>query len=47
MSKTIMIVEDEQFYHDLYEIILESTDYRVIHAYHGNDALTKLKTDKT
>ena len=46
MSKTLLIVEDDQFCHDLYEAILESTDYRVIHAYHGNDALAKLETNK-
>ncbi len=46
MKKTIMIVEDEQFFHDLYEAMLEDTDYRIIHAYDGDDALSKLEEEK-
>ena len=43
MSKTIMIVEDDQSFHDLYDAILEDTDYGVIRAYDGDDALEKLE----
>lgn len=46
MCKTIMIVEDEQAFHVLYEEILEDTDYMIIHAYDGNDALAKLEKEK-
>ena len=33
-----MIVEDEQRYHDLYTLMLEGTDYEIIHAYDGDEA---------
>ncbi len=46
MSKTIMIVEDEQNFHDLYSEILEDTDFRLIHAYDGDEALAKLEEEK-
>jgi CheY-like chemotaxis protein len=46
MSKTIMIVEDEQPFHDLYAEMLEDTDYRIIHAYDGDEALSKLEENK-
>ncbi len=46
MSKTIMIVEDEQNFHDLYTAILEDTNYRLIHAYDGDEALAKLEENK-
>lgn len=42
MSKTIMIVEDEKHFHDLYSLMLEDTDYEIIQAYDGDDALSKL-----
>lgn len=42
MVKTIMIVEDEQRYHDLYTLMLEGTDYEIIHAYDGDDAFQRL-----
>ncbi len=29
MGKTIMIVEDEQAFHDLYTMMLEDTDYEM------------------
>ncbi len=45
-SKTVMIVEDDKSFHDLYESILEDTDYRIIHAYDGNEALEKLEEEK-
>ncbi|MHC4182117.1 MAG: response regulator [Planctomycetota bacterium] len=46
MGKTIMIVEDEQSFHDLYTAMLEDMDYRIIHAYDGDDALSKLEEKK-
>jgi len=43
MEKTLMIVEDDQSFHDLYDSILEDSCYTVIHAYDGDDALAKLE----
>ena len=43
MVKTIMIVEDEQSYHDLYTTMLEDTDYEIIRAYDGDEALERLE----
>lgn len=43
MVKTIMIVEDEQSYHDLYTTMLEDTDYGIIRAYDGDEAMEKLE----
>ncbi|HJO48154.1 MAG TPA: response regulator, partial [Candidatus Scalindua sp.] len=42
MSKTVMIVEDEHAFHELYEKMLEDTNYELIRAYDGNEALSKL-----
>ncbi len=46
MGKTIMIVEDDQIFHDLYTEMLEDTDYRLIHVYDGDDALLELEKEK-
>ena len=46
MSKSIMIVEDDQIFHDIYAEMLEDTDYRLIHAYDGDEALSKLGQEK-
>ncbi len=46
MSKTIMIVDDDQSFHDLYTAMLEDSDYGIIHAYDGNDAWIKLEEEK-
>ncbi len=46
MSKTIMIVEDDQSFHDLYTAMLEDTDYGIIRAYDGDDAWAKLEDKK-
>ncbi len=46
MSKTIMIVEDEQSFQDLYTMMLEDTDYEIVRAYDGDDALSKLDEEK-
>ncbi len=45
MKKTIMIVEDEQHFHDLYAVMLEDTDYRIISAYDGDEAIRKLEEE--
>ncbi len=41
-----MIVDDEQHFHDLYEVMLEGTGCKIIHAYDGDDALSKLEEKK-
>ena len=46
MGKTIMVIDDEQVFHDLYAEMLEDTDYRLIHVYDGDEALLKLEKDK-
>lgn len=46
MGKTIMIVEDEQAFHDLYTMMLEDTGYEIIRAYDGDEALSKLEERK-
>ena len=46
MNKTIMIVDDEQSCHDLYEMMLRNTDYEIISVYDGVEALTKLDEKK-
>jgi CheY-like chemotaxis protein len=46
MGKTIMIVEDEQAFHDLYTMMLEDTDYEIVRAYDGDEALAKLEEKK-
>ncbi len=38
-----MIVEGEQLFHSLYEVMLEDTGYEIIRAYDGNEALSKLE----
>ncbi len=39
MSKSIMIVEDDQIFHDIYSEMLEDTDYRIISVYDGDDTV--------
>ncbi len=46
MSKTIMIVDDDQVFHDLYTEMLEDTEYRLIHVYDGDDALLELEKER-
>ena len=46
MSKTIMIVEDERFFHTLYKIMLKNTGYGIIHTYDGGEAMEKLQEKK-
>ncbi len=42
-SKTIMIVEDDQGFQDIFAVMLEGTGHKIISAYDGNDALDKLE----
>ena len=46
LIKTILIVEDEQNFHDLYEVMLEGTGCEIIRAYDGYEALEKLTEKK-
>ncbi len=46
LIKTILIVEDEQNFHDLYELMLDGTGYEIIRAYDGYEALEKLTEKK-
>ncbi len=43
MNKTIMIVEDERPIQELYARVLEETDYEIIRAYDGGEALVELE----
>ena len=46
MSKRIMIVEDDQSFHDLYTELLEDTDYKIICTYDGDEAMERLEEGK-
>ncbi|MDR4497763.1 MAG: response regulator [Candidatus Scalindua sp.] len=46
MTKTIMIVDDEKYFHDLYKTMLKDTDYKLIHTYDGYEAMEKLEEVK-
>jgi len=46
MSKTIMIVDDDLSFHDLYKQMLEDTDYGIIPACDGDQALMKIFEEK-
>ncbi len=46
MNKTIMIVDDEQRFHDTYTAMLEDTEYEVISVYDGDEALSKMEEEK-
>ncbi len=37
-----MIVEDLHAFHELYETMLEDTNYELVHTYDGSEALSKL-----
>ena len=43
MGKSIMIVEDNETFQNLYAEMLEDTDYEIIRAYDGDEALEKLE----
>ncbi|GJQ50068.1 hypothetical protein KsCSTR_02850 [Candidatus Kuenenia stuttgartiensis] len=46
MSKKILIVEDEQEFFFFYEMMLEDTDYTIVHALDGKQALEMIETEK-
>ncbi len=46
MGKNIMVVDDDQVFHDLYTEMLEDTDYRLTHVYDGDEALLALEEEK-
>ncbi len=46
MSKKIMIVEDDQSFHDLYMDLLEGTEYEIISTYDGDEAMERLDEGK-
>ncbi len=46
MNRTIMIVDSEQSFHELYASMLEGTGYEIIHAYDGEEALSMLERKK-
>ena len=46
MAKTIMIIDDDQVFHDLYSEMLEDTNYKLLHAYDGDEALLQLEQEK-
>jgi CheY-like chemotaxis protein len=46
MCKTIMIIDNEQSFHELYSVMLEGTGYEIIRAYHGGEAMFKLERKK-
>jgi CheY-like chemotaxis protein len=43
MNKTVMIVDDEQHFHNTYTEMLEDSGYEVISVYDGDEALLKLE----
>ncbi len=46
MNKTIMIVEDEKDFHEIYAMMLEGRDYKLIYAYDGEEAMPMLEDKK-
>jgi CheY-like chemotaxis protein len=46
MRKKIMIVEDDQSFHDLYMDLLEDTGYEIICTYDGDEAMERLDEGK-
>lgn len=46
MIKTIMIVEDNKHFHDLYQAMLKDTEYKYVHTYDGYEAMDKLVETK-
>ncbi len=46
MNKTVMIVDDNQRFHDTYKAMLENSDYEVISVCNEEEALSKLKEKK-
>ncbi|MGR3310114.1 MAG: response regulator [Candidatus Brocadiales bacterium] len=46
MSKTILIIEDEQAFQDLYAVMLEGANYNIIRAYDADEAMARLGEQK-
>ncbi len=46
MNKTIMIVEDEKDFQEIYAMMLEGRDYKLIYAYDGEEAMPILEDKK-
>ncbi len=46
MSKKIMIIEDDQSFHNLYIELLDGTDYQITSVYDGGEAMEKLEEGK-
>ncbi len=46
MNKTIMIVEDDPFFHKVYKEMLKDTNYELVHTYDGSEALAILQEKK-
>lgn len=46
MNKTILIVEDEKAFQDLYTVMFEGTNYSIIRAYDADQAMTRLEEQK-
>ncbi len=44
--ETIMIVDDDQYSHDFYHEMLEGTEYKVLSAYDGKEALSILERNR-
>lgn len=40
--KTIMIIEDNETYHNIYKTMLKGYDYKFIHTYDGYEAMEKM-----
>ena len=46
LKKSILIVEDEQSFHDLYKEMLEGSGYDIISVYDGDEAMEKVEQEK-
>jgi len=46
MDKKILIVEDEQSFHDLYKEMLEGNGYDIISVYDGEEAMERVEQEK-
>jgi DNA-binding response OmpR family regulator len=46
LGKKILIIEDETEFFFFYTMMLEDTDYVILHAVDGNDAFEKIEEDK-
>ena len=46
MAKKILIIEDEQNFHDLYKAMFEGKGYDIISAYDGDEAMENMEQEK-